>query len=142
MTTTTVRVPEWPIPKGFENGVIGEGRFLLVAGQVGWTPRPDGTFVFEKKDLPGQLGQALANVLAVVRAAGGDVEDIARLTVYVTRIADYRAGLREVGRAYREHMGKHFPAMALVGVSELVEPEAVVEIEATAVLPREPRTNP
>lgn len=135
MTTTAIRVPGWPVPKGFENGVVAEGRVLFVAGQIGGTPRDDGSYVFEKKDLAGQFGQALANVLAVVRAAGGDVSDVVRLTVYVTNVADYRASLREVGRAYREHMGKHFPAMALVGVTELVEREAVVEIEATAVLP-------
>lgn len=121
----------WPRPSGYSNGIIGEGRFLLIAGQIGWTP----AFVFERTDLAGQFEQALENVVAVVRAAGGSVEHLARLTVYVTDLDAYRSSLPAIGAAYRTVLGKHFPAMALVGVAGLVEKSALVEIEATAILP-------
>lgn len=130
----TVDVPGWPRPRGYANGMIGEGRVLYVAGQIGW--QPDGSWAHD--DLVGQFGQALANVLAVVRAAGGDVADIASLTVYVTDIEAYRRDHKAVGAAYRTVLGKHFPAMALVAVSALVEPRAVVEIQAYCVLSSSP----
>lgn len=117
-------------PKGYSNGVITRGPTLYVAGQIGWNAQG----VFERKDLPGQFAQALDNVLAVVRAAGGKPESIAKMTVYVTDLDAYRNSLREVGSAWRERLGKHFPAMALVGVAGLVEREALIEIEAVAVL--------
>lgn len=127
---TTVTVPGWPPPRGYANGMVGEGRVLYVAGQIGW--QPDGTWAHD--DLAGQFGQALANVLAVVRAAGGDAAHIASLTIYVTDIEAYRTGYKAVGAAYRAVLGKHFPAMALVAVSALVEPRALVEIQAYCVL--------
>ncbi len=127
----TVVVPGWPQPRGYANGMVGEGKVLYVAGQIGW--QPDGSWAHT--DLAGQFGQALANVLAVVRAAGGDVANIASLTVYVTDIDAYRTDYKAVGAAYRAQMGKHFPAMALVAVSALVEPRALVEIQAHCVLP-------
>jgi enamine deaminase RidA (YjgF/YER057c/UK114 family) len=123
----------WPAPKGYVNGMIGRGRTLFVAGQVGWNERGE----FESHDLAGQFGKALDNVIAVVRAAGGEPAHIARMTVYVTDLDAYRADLRAVGAAWRLRLGRHFPAMALVGVSGLVEKDALVEIEATAVLPDE-----
>jgi len=125
----------WPPPLGYANGMcsLGQGeRVLFVAGQVGW--RPNGTF--ETDDLGEQFAQALDNVLAVVRAAGGEPANIARMTVYVTDLDAYRAGTRAIGHAWRARMGRHFPAMALVGVAGLVEKRAQVEIEATCVLPR------
>jgi enamine deaminase RidA (YjgF/YER057c/UK114 family) len=117
-------------PKGYSNGAITRGPTLYVAGQVGWNAQ----CVFESKDLPGQFAQALDNVLAVVHAAGGKSDSIAKMTVYVTDLDAYRNSLRDVGRIWRERMGKHFPAMALVGVAGLVEREALIEIEAVAVL--------
>lgn len=126
----TVVVPGWPQPRGYANGMVGEGKVLYVAGQIGW--QPDGSWAHT--DLAGQFGQALANVLAVVRAGGGDVANIASLTIYVTDIDAYRTDHKAVGAAYRAHMGKHFPAMALVAVSALVEPRALVEIQAYCVL--------
>ncbi len=126
-----VLVPGWPPPRGYANGVVGEGRVLFVAGQIGW--RPDGTW--EHTELAGQLGQALANVVEVVRAAGGGPEHLASLTIYVTDIEAYRRDHKAIGAAYRAVMGKHFPAMALVAVSALVEPRAVVEIQGYALLP-------
>ncbi|MBL9023653.1 MAG: RidA family protein [Myxococcales bacterium] len=130
MTIRTVSVEGWPRPKGYANGVAATGETLWVAGQIGWTPEG----VFERKDFLGQFDQALANVLAVVEAAGGSADKIVRLTVYVTDLDAYRSSLKEIGDVWRRRMGKVFPAMALVGVAGLVEREALVEIEATAVL--------
>ena len=123
---------EGPIPKGYADGRIGKGRPLHVAGQIGWK---DG--VFEAKDLVGQFAQALDNVLAVLRAAHAHVEDIAEMTIYVTDIAAYRAARKDLGPVWRARFGKHFPAMALVGASALVEPDALVEIQAIAYLEQE-----
>jgi len=131
MSLIDVRPPGWPQPKGYANGMCAEGRLLLVGGQIGWTP--DG--IFEHHDFIGQMTQALRNVVAVVEAAGGTVGDIGRLTWYVTEKSDYVANQRAVGAAYREVMGYHFPAMTMVVVSALVEDAALVEIEATAILP-------
>ena len=130
MSTENVVVPAWPAPKGYSNGRIGRGRVLHVAGQIGWTPQG----VFEAKEFLGQFAQALSNVVEVVKAAGGNVTDIAEMTVYVTDIAAYRASLKQLGPIWREHMQSHFPAMALVAVAALVELEALVEIQAVAYL--------
>lgn len=127
----TVQPAGWPAPKGYANGVITEGgRTLYVAGQIGWTP--EGVFV--AKDLVGQFDQALANLIAVVEAAGGRATDLVKMTVFVTDLDAYRGSLRAIGAAWRARLGLHFPAMALVGVAGLVEREAVVEIEAVAHL--------
>ncbi|WP_349360144.1 RidA family protein [Stappia sp.] len=127
----TALLPEgWPQPRGYANGMAGSGRFVLTGGQVGWTP--DGRF---SSDFVEQIRQTLENVVAVVGAAGGGPEHIARLTWYVTDIDAYRACLKDLGPAYRSVMGKNFPAMAVVQVLALVEPEAMVEIEGTAILP-------
>jgi enamine deaminase RidA (YjgF/YER057c/UK114 family) len=121
-------VAGWPAPRGYANGRVGHGRAVHVAGQIGWGA--DGTFV--DGGLIAQFGQALDNVLAVVRAAGGVAEDIATMTVFVTDIAAYRAATPQLGAVWRPRLGKHFPAMALVAVTALVEPAAVIEIQATA----------
>jgi enamine deaminase RidA (YjgF/YER057c/UK114 family) len=123
--------PGWPRPRGYANGVLAEGRLVFVAGQIGW----DETGDFPSADLPGQVRQALQNVLAVLAQAGGRAEDIARMTWYVTDRDEYVASGREIGEAYREVMGRHYPAMAVVQVVALVEARARVEIEATAVVP-------
>jgi enamine deaminase RidA (YjgF/YER057c/UK114 family) len=125
-----VRPASWPAPKGYANGTITRGRTLHVGGQVGWRPA-DG--VFADGFVP-QVEQALRNVLAVVEAAGGGAQDIARLTWYVTDIELYRRSLRDLGPVYRSVLGYHFPAMSLVAVSALVERDALVEIEAVAAL--------
>jgi enamine deaminase RidA (YjgF/YER057c/UK114 family) len=125
-------LPEgWPKPKGYSNGTVTDGPLVHVGGQIGW--RPDGTF---PDGFLGQVEQTLRNVVAVVEAAGGRANTIARLTWYVTDMDAYRASLSELGPVYRSVMGRHFPAMALVRVVELVEAEAMVEIEAVAVLPK------
>jgi len=129
MSTHLVIDPNGPPPKGYADGRIGHGPVLHIAGQVGWK-----NGVFEAKDLVGQFQQALDNVLSVLAAAHGHVEDVAEMTIYVTDIAAYRASRKQLGPIWRERFGAHFPAMALVGVSALVEPEAVVEIQAIAYL--------
>lgn len=128
---TFVDVPGWPTPRGYANGVVATGRALHVAGQIGW--QPDGTFTTD--DLLEQFAFALDNVLSVVSAAGGTPDAIAEMTIYVTEIETYRARLRELGPIWRQRLGKHFPAMALVAVPALVEPRAKVEIQAVAYLP-------
>ena len=119
----------FPPARGYSNGISAHGRTLFVAGQVGW--EPDGTFASD--ELIPQFSRALDNVIAVVRAAGGEPGHIAQMTVYVTDMAAYRAAAAELGAVWRERMGRHYPAMALVGVSELVDPRAVIEIQAIAV---------
>lgn len=117
-------------PKGYSNGRIGRGRVLHIAGQVGWNSEEK----FEHKDMLRQFAQALDNVLGVLKAASGTVADIAEMTVYVTDIASYRRIRKELGPVWRERMGAHFPAMALVAVSALLELDAIVEIQAVAYL--------
>lgn len=119
-------------PKGYSNGLLfpAGGRVLFVAGQIGWDR--DGVFA---EGLVAQFELALQNVVAVVEAAGGAPIHVGRLTIYVVDKHDYAARVKEIGRAYRAVMGKHFPAMALVQVAALLEDRALVEIEATAVLP-------
>ena len=122
----------WPRPSGYSNGVLAHGRQVFIAGQVGWDPR---TGRFESARLVDQVTQALKNVLAVLAAANGGPEHIARMTWYLTSRAEYLAHLKEIGASYREVMGRHFPAMTAVEVSALIEAQAQVEIEATAVIP-------
>jgi enamine deaminase RidA (YjgF/YER057c/UK114 family) len=123
--------PGWPRPRGYANGIATEGRMVFVAGQIGW----DEEQRFEA-GLAGQVRRTLANVLAVLAEAGGGPEHVARLTWYVTDREAYLRELEPIGAAYRELMGRHYPAMAVVVVAGLIEPEALVEIEATAVLPQ------
>ena len=119
-------------PRGYANGILIDtsGRLLFVAGQIGWTK--DQQIV--GNDFVDQFEQALKNVIAVVTEAGGTSAHIARLVIYVTDKNEYRERTREVGERYRQHMGKHFPAMVLVEVKSLLEDGAKVEIEATAVI--------
>ena len=122
----------WARPRGYVNGMVAEGRMLFVGGQVGWDPTSE-TPRFPA-GFAAQFDQALANVLAVVREAGGAPESIVRMTVYVTDKRAYIAAGKDIGAAWRKHLGKHFPAMALVQVADLLEDQALVEIETTAVL--------
>ncbi|MEO3386935.1 RidA family protein [Mesorhizobium sp. CAU 1741] len=121
----------WKKASGYANGMLAQGRTVWVGGQIGWT----GDQVFEAKDLVGQTQQALRNIVAILREAGGRPEHIVRMTWFVTDKKDYLANLKGVGAAYRSVMGKHFPAMTMVQVVALIENDAKVEIEATAVLP-------
>ncbi len=122
--------PGWPRPSGYSNGVAARGKVIYTAGQVGWDSRqrfPSG--------LPEQVEQALRNIVAVLAEAGAGPEHLARLTWFVTDRQDYINRQRQVGAAYRRVLGRRYPAMSLVQVAGLVEPQALVEIEATAVLP-------
>jgi enamine deaminase RidA (YjgF/YER057c/UK114 family) len=121
----------WPRPKGYSNGMIAEGRQIFVSGQVGW----DSEGRFASSTLAGQVKKALENIAAILAEADAKLEHIVRLTWYVTSREEYHAELREIGAGYREVMGKHFPTMSVVQVVALMEKEAKVEIEATAVVP-------
>lgn len=120
----------WTRPRGYSNGMIGRGTLLVTGGVVGWDARE----VFAD-GFAGQCRQCFSNIRAILAAGGAGPEHLVRLTWYVTDIAAYSANLGEIGRAYREEIGPHYPAMAVIGVSRLVEAKALVEIEATAILP-------
>jgi enamine deaminase RidA (YjgF/YER057c/UK114 family) len=121
----------WPRPKGYSNAMAARGRMVLTAGVVGWNEQQK----FVEKTLAGQFAQTLRNIVAILECDGAYPKNIARLTCYVTSIDEYLASAKEIGASWREIMGKHYPAMALVEVVRLVEREAKVEIEATAVVP-------
>ena len=123
--------PGWPRPKGYSNGISAKGRVIVTAGVVGWTAEER----FEAEDLPGQFRQVLLNTLAILAEDGAGPEHIVRMTWYVTDIDAYRNCLTDIGAHYRALIGKNFPAMAVVGVTALVEPKALIEIETTAVVP-------
>ena len=123
--------PGWARAKGFSNGIAASGRLVFIAGQIGWTPECK----WEARDFAGQFRQALKNILEVLKEANGRPEHIVRLTWYVLDKHEYLNSLKSVGETYRELMGKHYPTMAVVQVSGLVEDEARLEIEATAVVP-------
>ncbi len=120
----------WPRPRGYSNGIAAEGRLVFVAGQVGW----DESQVFRSDDLVEQVRQALKNTLAVLAEAGAGPEQVVRMTWYITDKRDYLDRSEEIGAVYRALMGRHYPAMAMVEVSALMEDLAKVEIETTAVL--------
>ena len=123
--------PGWPRAKGYSNGMAACGRIIVTAGVVGW----DANEKFVSNTLAGQFAQVLRNIVAILECDGAGPANIARLTCYVTSIEEYLASLSEIGAAWKEIMGSHYPAMALVEVVRLVEPAAKVEIEATAVVP-------
>ncbi|HEX3550010.1 MAG TPA: RidA family protein [Candidatus Elarobacter sp.] len=128
---TLVQPPGWPRAKGYAHGVRASGTTVFVSGQIGW----DEHGRFAADDIAGQVRQALTNVVAVLAAAGARAEHVARMTWYVTDKREYLAAQRAIGEAYRDVVGRHFPAMSVVEVSALIEDAAKVEIEATAVIP-------
>ena len=130
-TLKPVNPPGWARPKGYSNGVVGRGAMVFVAGQVGW----NGQEQFESDDFIAQLRQALATTVEVLAAAGAKPEHVARMTWYVLDKKEYVARIAEVGAAYRDVMGRTFPAMTLVEVKALVADRAKIEIESTAVIP-------
>ena len=123
--------PGWARAKGFSNGIACSGKLVFIAGQIGWTGRG----IWQARDFSGQFKQTIKNIISVLNEAGGKPEHIVRLTWYVIDKQEYLGALKEVGVAYRELMGRHYPTMAVVQVSGLVEAEARLEIEATAVIP-------
>ena len=127
----TLLPPGWPRPKGYSNGVSASGRMIFTAGVVGWNEEE----YFAARDLVGQFRQVLLNTLAILAVGGAGPEHIVRMTWYVTDRDDYVRNIREIGTTYRELIGRHYPAMAVVQVAALVEPTALIEIETTAVVP-------
>ncbi len=132
MTPSQILLPAgWPAPRGYSNGVVAEGRQIFIAGQIGW----DAQGRFGSSHMADQVKQALENILAVLTEASARPEHIVRLTWYVTSRDEYHAELKQIGAAYRAVMGKNFPPMSVVQVVALMESQAKVEIEATAVIP-------
>ena len=132
MSHQIIQPEGWKAALGYANGMLSPDGVLFVGGQIGWNADQ----VFESHDFIGQLEQALLNIRSVVEAAGGSVTDLTRLTWYVTDKKEYLASQREVGKTYQKVLGKHFPAMTMVVVADLIEDEALLEIEATAVVAR------
>jgi len=126
--------PGWAKPKGFSNGIAASGKQVFIAGQIGWT----GESKWEAKDFAGQFRQTLKNTLVVLAQAGGRPEHIVRMTWYILDKQEYLGALKEVGAAWRELIGRHYPAMAVVQVGALMEDQARLEIETTAVIPEAP----
>jgi enamine deaminase RidA (YjgF/YER057c/UK114 family) len=122
----------WPRPSGYSDGVVASGRLVVLAGQIGWNPK---TAEFESDHLTAQVKQALRNVVTLLHEAGAETRHLVRLTWFVTDREEYIRARREIGSAYRDVIGAHYPPMSLVMVSTLVEARAKVEIEATAVVP-------
>jgi enamine deaminase RidA (YjgF/YER057c/UK114 family) len=133
MTMQILQPPGWARPKGFSNGISCQGRLVFIGGQIGWSGQGE----WIDQSFAGQFRQALKNVLEILAQAGGKPEHLVRLTWYVLDKKEYLASLKELGAAYRELMGRHYPTMAVVQVSGLVEDDARLEIEATAVIPEE-----
>jgi enamine deaminase RidA (YjgF/YER057c/UK114 family) len=132
MKMHTILQPEgWAKPIGYANGVAARGRMVFIGGQVGWTGQAE----FETDDFVGQVRQTLENIVAILAEAGGKPEHITSMTWYFTSKAEYLANLKGIGEAYREVIGRHYPAMAAMQVLALVEDRAKVEIQATAVVP-------
>jgi len=127
----TLLPPGWPRPKGYANGIEARGRMVFTAGVVAW----DAEERFAAADLAGQFRQVLVNTLAILAEAGAAPEHIVRMTWYVTSRDDYVAALPEIGAAWRELIGRHYPTMAVVEVAALVEPDARIEIETIAMVP-------
>lgn len=123
--------PGWARPRGYSNGIAARGQLVFVAGQIGW----DAQCRFQTSDFTGQVRQALENVVAVLKQAGAQPEHIVRMTWYVTDKQEYIGAYRSIGDAYRQVIGAHYPAMTAIQVSALLEDQAKVEIEATAVIP-------
>lgn len=128
MTLKEIHPEGWAPALGYANGMLARDGTLHVGGQIGWNENKE----FVAHDFIGQMEQALRNIVTIVEAAGGQASDVARLTWFVKDKRDYLAHQREVGQAYRQVFGKHFPAMSMLVINDLIEDEALVEIEATA----------
>jgi enamine deaminase RidA (YjgF/YER057c/UK114 family) len=126
-----INPPGWARPKGYSNAVVGRGTIVMVAGQIGWNAQQQ----FESDDFIAQVRQALTNTVEVLAAAGAKPDHVARMTWYVTDKQRYLARVSEVGAAWRDIMGRNYPAMTLLEVSGLVEDRALIEIESTAIIP-------
>jgi enamine deaminase RidA (YjgF/YER057c/UK114 family) len=130
MTQRIIQPPAWPRPLGYSNGIVATGPTLFLAGQIGW----DATTGRLAEGLPAQIEQALRNIVTILAEADASPTHIVRMTWFVTDMEQYRSSAKAIGQGYRAVMGKHFPTMSVIGVACLVERDALVEIEATAVL--------
>jgi enamine deaminase RidA (YjgF/YER057c/UK114 family) len=131
MKTHRVLLPQgWPRPKGYANGIAAKGTTVFLGGQIGWNEK--GVFA---PGFVGQVRQALENIVRLLAEAGATPETVVRLNWFVTDLGAYNGSLKDIGKVYRDVFGAHYPAMTLVAVADLVEPDALVEIEATAVIP-------
>jgi enamine deaminase RidA (YjgF/YER057c/UK114 family) len=134
VTGHRILLPEgWPRPRGYAHGVLARGALLFTGGIIGWNEAGH----FAGPDIVSQFDRILVNTIATLAAGNARPEHIVRMTWYITSRDAYHASLREIGQSYRQHIGRHYPAMAVVEVSALVEPEALIEIETTAVIPDE-----
>jgi enamine deaminase RidA (YjgF/YER057c/UK114 family) len=131
MSNEFLQPPGWAAPKGYSNGVVASGRQVYLAGQIGWNEAQQ--LVSDR--FAAQFRQALQNIVTLLAQAGGGPEHLVRLTWFVTNLDEYRAEMKDIGAAYREVIGRHYPPMSVVQVAGLVEHGAKVEIEATAVVP-------
>jgi enamine deaminase RidA (YjgF/YER057c/UK114 family) len=131
MTQQILLPPGWPRPHGYSNGIAAEGRLVFTAGLIGW----DENCVIQTDSLAGQVEQALRNIVAVLAEADAEPRHIVRMTWYITSRSEYLEHVKEIGRVWREIIGKHYPAMAVIEISALIESAAKVEIETTAVIP-------
>lgn len=132
-----VNPKEWPLPSGYANATVAQGKIITLAGQIGWDPI---TEQLVSDDFTQQSRQAIANVLTALEAAGGKAENLVRLTWFITDREAYLANTKQIGKAYREELGKHYPAMSVIIVAGLLVPGAKVEIEGTAVI--DPKAKP
>ncbi|MDP6645625.1 MAG: RidA family protein [Rhodospirillales bacterium] len=123
--------PDWPRPKGYSNGIAASGRLIFLAGLVGWNQNEE----FETDDFAGQARQAFLNIVAVLAAAGAKPEHIVRITWFISDKDEYLGSLKDIGAAYREIIGRHYPAMSVIAVKGFIEDGAKMEMEATAVVP-------
>ncbi len=130
MSHKVIQPEGWARASGYANGILTADGVLYIGGQIGWNAAQK----FESHDFIGQMEQALRNIVAIVQAAGGQISDLTRLTWYVIDKSEYLARLPEVGQVYRRVLGRHYPAMSMLVVKGLIEDEALLEIEATAVL--------
>jgi enamine deaminase RidA (YjgF/YER057c/UK114 family) len=130
--TRIIRPSGWAPPRGYSDGIVANGQYLTLAGQIGWNPT---TCEIETDDFAAQTEQALRNIVALLAEAGAEPQHLVRLTWFVTSRDEYNAARKAIGAAYREVIGTHFPPMTVVVVAGLLDPRAKVEIEATAVVP-------
>ena len=135
---TDVRPSNWPVGSGYSHGFSAEGRVVFVAGQIGWDPV---TLTIAPGGMPAQVRQSLANIADVLEAAGATPGHLVRLTWFITDRDAYLRDRKAIGAAYRDIIGRHFPPMSVIVVAGLLEPGAMVEIEATAVIPLDPSLN-
>ena len=130
MANKLIQPKDWKAAKGYSNGILNNNGYLFIGGQIGWNSQQ----IFETHSFVGQMEQTLINIVTILEEAGGTINDLVRFTWYIKDKQEYLNNQKEIGRAYQKIMGQYFPAMAMVVVKDLIEEEAILEIEATAVI--------